>query len=129
MGASTRIYERLLAAAQLDTRQGAQLAAERVYYSTRQPVRGVKEFSSRQVAQNQGRRYRGKLREGQCVDISDPDAACPCGLSGHRIGFICNKKPKVRKEPYARSGEHRGINGLLEDSVECTILTSFVRNV
>ena len=115
-------YEKLLSRAISSTRAGAELESERVYYSARHPLR-VYELSGADVEANEGRRFAGKVRDGEGVDAADAQARQPAGLRGRAIAVACNEKPG-KSQVFRRKSVHRGNNGLLEREVMCEVLVS-----
>lgn len=117
-------YEALLRRADIRQASGSELASERVYYSTRdQPL--VRRLSGRDIEENEGRPYEGKLRRATCVDVVDVDAKTPRGIAGKRIAFVCDDSPG-KSRLYQRTGTHKGLWGLLTGRVICEVLVGYV---
>lgn len=127
MAPTDREYESLLDRARVAVQEGAVLESNRVYYSARDPLGTVLELSGDEAAEAGGRRFRGKISRGVCVEAQNTTAQTPRGLSGLRIGFLCNERPQ-RSRVYRRTGVHRGNCGLIEDRAHCKVLVPYYLN-
>jgi hypothetical protein len=114
-------YERLRSCAVVALLHGDELSSEKVYYSAREPLRSVQ----RERTEEGPECWRGKVKRGDCTDVSDPSCAQPRKLSGRTILFACQEKPGPGTT-YHRSNTHQGTRGLLMARVNCEIAQTYV---
>ena len=67
-----------------------------------------------------GRKFTGKIREGDCIEVSEM-VANPPGLQAPNIAYFCDRCPR-KGRLYHRSNTDQGMCGLLKNNVLCRIV-------
>jgi len=109
-------YESVLRRANPRRGLGETLEGEKVYYSAGDPIR----VSVPKRAVPGERRYRGRLGDAVCVDVTDVSAPTPSAIEGVKVVWECDKQPN-RSTVYRRTGGHRGSCGTIEVNVRCEV--------